>query len=131
MSHLVDTDQVINYLNADQRAVALLDRLVGGNLGMSIITYGEIYDGIYHGDDPAAGEAAFLRLLRVIEVIDLNEEIMRRFGRIRGDLRDQGQRIGDSDVMIAATALHYDLILVTRNLRHFGRIPGLRLYEPS
>lgn len=35
------------------------------------------------------------------------------------------------DILIAATALHHDLALVTRNRAHFQRIPGLKLYEPS
>jgi predicted nucleic acid-binding protein len=40
-----------------------------------------------------------------------------------------GQLIGDFDTLIAATALHYDLILTTRNVRHFQRIPELRLHR--
>jgi len=52
---------------------------------------------------------------------------MRRFAHIRGALRQQGHLIGDPDILIAATALHHDLILLTRNRRHFERIPDLRL----
>ncbi len=33
--------------------------------------------------------------------------------------------------LIAATAIEENLRLVTRNLRHFGRLPELRLYQPS
>jgi predicted nucleic acid-binding protein len=36
--------------------------------------------------------------------------------------------IEDFDLVIAATALHYDLTLLTFNRRHFERIPDLRLY---
>ncbi len=36
--------------------------------------------------------------------------------------------IPDADLFIAATALHHDLTLVTRNLKHFERVPGIRLY---
>jgi predicted nucleic acid-binding protein len=39
----------------------------------------------------------------------------------------QGTRLADADLQIAATALHHDLELVTGNLRHFGRIAGLRI----
>jgi len=38
-----------------------------------------------------------------------------------------GQRIGDMDLMIAATALQYDLTLLTNNRRHFERVEGLRI----
>jgi predicted nucleic acid-binding protein len=39
--------------------------------------------------------------------------------------------IPDVDLLIAATALEEDLTLVTRNTRHFERIPDLKLYQPS
>ena len=51
-----------------------------------------------------------------------------RFARVRGDLRVQGLLIPQADLFIAATALHHDLTLVTRNRRRFDRIPGLTLY---
>ena len=54
---------------------------------------------------------------------------MRRFALIRGDLRYRGELIGDPDILIAATALHHNLTLVTGNVRHFQRIAGLALYQ--
>jgi len=61
--------------------------------------------------------------------LPLNRAILERFGVLRGDLSRRGLTIGDFDLLIAATALHHDLTLVTRNRRHFSRIPSLRLYE--
>ncbi len=52
---------------------------------------------------------------------------MREYGEIRWQLERTGQRIDNMDLLIAATALHEDLILVTGNTRHFDRIPGLRI----
>jgi tRNA(fMet)-specific endonuclease VapC len=54
---------------------------------------------------------------------------MERFGVLRGDLQRRGQIIGDPDILIAATALHHDLTLLTRNRNHFMRLPGLKLYQ--
>ncbi len=34
-------------------------------------------------------------------------------------------------VLIASTALHHNLVLVTRNLRHYQRIPELQLYSDA
>jgi predicted nucleic acid-binding protein len=42
-----------------------------------------------------------------------------------------GLLIGDIDLLIAATALVHGDTLLTRNVRHFQRIPGLRLYQPT
>jgi predicted nucleic acid-binding protein len=131
MSYLVDTDRVASYLNGRPDAVTLLSSLRQDGLEISIITYGEIYDGIYASNDPRSKEASFLQFLRRVEVLPLTRTVMKRFARIRGQLRRQGQIIGDPDILIAATALQYDLTLVTRNLRHFGRISELSIYQES
>ena len=50
------------------------------------------------------------------------------FARIRGPLRRQGMRISDNDVIIAATAIYHNLGLVTRTIKHFGRVPGVKIH---
>lgn len=52
---------------------------------------------------------------------------MERFAIVRGQ-RPQRQQIGDIDLLIAATALHHDLTLLTRNVRDFRLVPGLKRY---
>jgi tRNA(fMet)-specific endonuclease VapC len=48
------------------------------------------------------------------------------YGRLRADLAREGRLIGPNDMLIAATARAYDLILVTHNVGEFSRVPGLR-----
>jgi tRNA(fMet)-specific endonuclease VapC len=55
---------------------------------------------------------------------------MDRFAQTRTLLRSQGMLIPDMDILIAATALAHNLTLLTRNVRHFQRIPGLARYQP-
>ena len=131
MSYLIDTDTVADWLNNRPEAVRLLLTIEPEGLAISLITYGEVYDGVYFGRDPRAAEQAFLRFIRGVSVLPLNRAIMRRFALLRGDLRRRGQGIGDLDTMIAATALHHDLTLVTRNLRHETRIPELKILQPT
>jgi predicted nucleic acid-binding protein len=50
-------------------------------------------------------------------------------GVIRLDLERSGRPIGPNDLLIAATARAYDLVLVTHDTREFGRIPGLRIED--
>lgn len=128
MIYLVDSDWVIDRLLARPDAVQLLDALLDQGLAISVITYGEVYDGIDGSRDPATAEAAFNRFLKGVTLIDLDAPTLRLFAAIRSQLRRIGRPIGDLDLLIAATAIHHDLTLVTRNQRHFGRVPGLRLY---
>ncbi|MBI4322414.1 MAG: type II toxin-antitoxin system VapC family toxin [Chloroflexi bacterium] len=128
MTHLVDSDWIADYLKGRPEAITLLSSLAERGLAMSLVSYGEIYEGIYYGSDVKAHERSFYRLVRWVDVLPLRKPVMRRFARIRGNLRQRGQLIGDPDILIAATAQHYDLVLVTRNLKDFQRIPDLKLY---
>lgn len=74
--------------------------------------------------------ARFRRFLARLALLPLDDAVMERFAFIRADLRRRGQLIPDLDLLIAATALHHDLTLLTRNVRHFDRIPELRRYWP-
>lgn len=128
---LIDTDWVIDYLKGVERAGPLLDSLINEGISISLITYGEIFEGIYYGRNRKRHEQAFRAFLQVTSVLPLTENSMEIFARIRGDLRAKGQLIGDADLLIAATALEYDLTLLTQNLRHFNRIPDLKLYQSN
>jgi tRNA(fMet)-specific endonuclease VapC len=44
-------------------------------------------------------------------------------------LERSGVRLEDFDLFIAATALAHDLTLVTNNIKHFERIPKLKIYS--
>jgi len=53
--------------------------------------------------------------------------IAREYGRVCALLEEKGQPLADADVQIASAALHHELELVTGNLRHFTRVPGLAI----
>ena len=129
MTYLVDTDRVAEYLMGRESALSLISSLLQARarVAISLITYGEIYEGITFGRNPRQAEQGFRGFLRAVDVLPMNRTIMRRFAQIRGELRQRGVPIGDADTLIAATALHYDLILLTGNIGHFQRVVGLRL----
>ncbi len=126
MKYLVDSDWIVDYLAGRQHAIDLLSSLANEGMAISLITFGEIYEGIYYGRDPQRSEEGFRKFLRGVDVLPLNRTIMQRFARIRGELRRKGQLIGDPDILIAASAIHYDLILLTRNKKDYERIPTLK-----
>jgi len=54
---------------------------------------------------------------------------MVQFARLRAQLRRQANLIPDFDLIVAAIALRFGLTVLTFSVRHFGRIPGLQLYN--
>ncbi len=60
-------------------------------------------------------------------ILPLTDDIIVQAADLYALLRQQGQLIGDMDILIAATALKHDLVMVTENVTHFRRIPGLTI----
>ncbi len=95
------------------------------------MTVGELYEGAFGSPDPEAELSIIRRFLQSFSILDLNDPIMERFATLRALLRRRGELIPDLDLLVGATAVHYDLTLLTSNVRHFRRIPDLRLYSPA
>lgn len=130
MPHLLDTNWVIGYLAGDQAAVQLVNTLVPSGIGISIITYMELYEGILRQPNPQQAEAEIRAFLTSVPLIPLSPEVAKRCARLRADLRKQGKRVRPRalDLIIAATALEHGLTLVTKNRADFQDIPNLQLY---
>jgi tRNA(fMet)-specific endonuclease VapC len=77
----------------------------------------------------AAGSILWERIRRDVlarvKILPLGEDQAIRAGEILADLELRGTPVGIEDVMIGATALVGGLVLVTRNVKHLGRIRGL------
>ena len=125
--YLIDTDWLTHYLHGHTAIVERLDELQLQGLVLSIVSLAELYEGVYYSRDPEGDERDLNDFLRGTTVLGIDEDICKTFGRERGRLRAVGLMIGDFDLLIAATALQYDLTLLTNNRRHFERIDGLRI----
>jgi len=127
MSYLVDSDILIDALNGQRVAIDLLNEHFPDGLAVSVISLGEIYDGIVGSANATPRLAATDAFLSTYAIVPLNRDVMLRFAELRVDLRRQGQLIPDFDLLIAATGLVHGLTLITGNQRHFQRISGLSL----
>lgn len=131
MTYLVDSDWVIDVFNGQQSTIDTLVSLAPHGLFLSVVTYGELYEGAYYSRDPEAALAQPQTFLISKTILPVTQPIMERFGILRGTLpRNLRQQIGDMDLQIAATALVFGLTLVTRNLRDYRHVQGLSLYQP-
>jgi len=127
--YLLDADWAIQAMGNRQPAAQTLRRLAGSRIFVSHITLGEIYEPAFLSVNPEAHLMVFRRFLGAYDVLGLNNQIMEQFAALRAFLRRRGQRISDFDLLIGATALHYELTVLTFNRRDFERIPELRLYS--
>jgi tRNA(fMet)-specific endonuclease VapC len=124
---LLDTDTLVYWLKGDidievKALSAGLDRLA-----LSIITKAELHFGTYNSMHISRNLTAIAQLTQTLAVLPFDDVVADRFGALKGELKRSGSLILDADIMIAATALTNDLILVTNNQKHFGRIKGLMM----
>ena len=69
----------------------------------------------------------FQSLVEKSEIENINKAIMDSATDIYVNLRRQGTLIEDADILLAATAIEKELVLVTDNIFHFRRIKELRI----
>jgi tRNA(fMet)-specific endonuclease VapC len=130
--YLLDTDWVVDILNGQEKAIHTALELAPAGLAISIITYGELYEGAAFAHDPEPALTGLQSFLKGKSILPLTQPIMERFAQIRGSLpRPVRQQIGDLDILIAATCLEHNLTLLTRNRKDFQHIPNLKLYQPN
>ncbi|MHB9149866.1 MAG: PIN domain-containing protein [Thermoleophilia bacterium] len=67
------------------------------------------------------------RFLTIVRALPWDAEAADAYADIRHQLVTTGQVIGEIDMMIAAHSLAAGAVLVTNNVRHYERIPGLAL----
>jgi predicted nucleic acid-binding protein len=121
---IADTDVLIDYLEGrDPGAEAVSLALEHDQLKTTVISYFELLSGARRRHE----RAAILALLESIRVLPLDLAAAHRAADVRLQLEGSGVGIGMGDSLIAGIALDADAKLLTRNRRHFARIPGLLL----
>ena len=129
MRYLLDTDWIINLLAGKAGAEEKIQRYAPDEIAISLVTVAEIYESAFHFANPEAHLKTFREFVQKFELLTLNLPISEKFAEIRAHLRRSGQIISDIDIFLAATALHYDLTVLTFNKKHFARIPDLKIFQ--
>lgn len=124
-------------IDAERRGLSVTQTLLeveafvpSQDCGISVISVMELA----HGEARATNEArASIRALfltdvmATLQVYPVTAEVARSAGRLDGLLTKRGEPIAFPDLIIGMTALELGYSVVTRNLRHFRRIPGLTI----
>lgn len=95
---------------------------------LSAISIVELTHGIYRSRDSAqvARRSLYVEAVCVVWPIQpVHLEIAKLAGKIEGQMAARGEVLGIEDILIGATALYLNFDVVTLNLKHFQKIPGL------
>ncbi len=127
LNYFFDTDTCIYLLNGNREIKAQV-RSVGIET-VSAMTKGELFFGAYNSGRVKEN----LKKIKIFfeepgpKLLPLDDAVMDCFGKFKAELRRKGQPVGDIDLLIAGVAISRELKLVTNNIKHFNRIPGISL----
>lgn len=125
--YLLDTNVIVEMLRGNQLIRNKIQSVGLENCVISEITIAELYFGAHKGGNP-----------KNFKDIPFVENMFKRipsypafdcFGKTLSFLKRNGISIDYFDVLIASTAIHNNLTIVTHNLKHFQRIPGLEIED--
>ena len=86
MKYLVDSDYVADFLKGRPTATDLLNTLFQDGMAMSIITFAEVYEGIYYGHNRAHYTHIFQQFLQGVSVLGITRSIAKQYALMRGEL---------------------------------------------
>lgn len=126
--YLLDTD-ICSYIMKRSHP-ALLERIRSvpiADQALSVVTASELLYGVKLSTKQKQAREAFNAFVRHLEVMEWPAEAAEDYADIRANLKRRGEMIGANDLLIAAHARSLKAILVTNNVREFGRVKGLKV----
>jgi tRNA(fMet)-specific endonuclease VapC len=127
MKYLLDTSICVELIRG--RRPRLIKRMANrptADFALSSITVAELQYGVCKSPNPIQEREALDEFLIPLTILDFDYDATMAYGRIRAQLESLGTPIGALDMLIAAHAASRGLVLLTRNLKEFKRVPGLK-----
>ncbi len=124
----LETTFLVDFLDGVKQAVEYLGGLQDGR-EVIMVTAPSIFE-IVEAAEVAQSEkerSAIKEFLSGTIVLPFDEDAAWVAGEISAHLVHAGRQIGERDTFIAAIARHHRQVLITRNTRHFRRVPGLEV----
>ena len=124
---IADTDVLIDFLRGKGLAARIAHEVKTGGLHTTAISAFELWVGAKSNQQIAAVET----LLAALMILPLDTESAKRAAEVRRELEKRNAAIGMADSLIAGVCLEREGILLTRNRKHFERVPGLKLSQST
>jgi tRNA(fMet)-specific endonuclease VapC len=129
MRYLWDAVGVIDHMTGQAGIRALYPTLAHEGTALSIVTYIELYEGVYRTSNGRQALRSLRAFLRRTSMPPISRHVAEQTARLRADLRARNRPIQHRayDLIVAATALTHNLTILTSNTRDYSDIPGLRM----
>jgi tRNA(fMet)-specific endonuclease VapC len=123
----LDTNTLIYFFKQEGQVASHLKGIPANQVFVPAVVWFELEYGVLRSTRPELRRRGMESVQRAYQILNFDAASAKSAARIKHALDAAGTPIGNSDLLIAATALASDLTLVTRNRREFERVPGLRV----
>ena len=122
--YLLDTN-ICFYLLKGQRGIVEKIEVTGcDNCFITDVTLAELWFGAYNSNRIEQQKRGISYLEQLFNVISIKDSV-ELFGSNKAYLKSRGTIIDDFDILIGSTAIKHNLIMVTENVKHLSRLPGI------
>jgi tRNA(fMet)-specific endonuclease VapC len=126
MNYLLDTNVCIHYFKGLDRIKEKIDHHSFKNVAISEITLAELYYGAEKSVKKSTNFAVIKNFSEKITIIPISNAL-RIYGREKARLKQKGTIISDLDLLIGASSIANNMIMVTSNVREFKRLEGIKI----
>ena len=121
------TDFMVDLLRLKREAWSTLESLRRDKLELSTTSVNicELFRGAFISKEVERTIQGLTAMIDSIKILDIDRKSCETFGRLSIELRKRGSPIADFDLLIASVALAHGESVLTRNRKHFEKIPGL------
>ncbi len=126
MDYLLDTNICIHYFKGQFEIKNRFEQIGYHKIAISEITLAELIYGAEKSQKREKNIAVIDNFSEKVTIIPIFQSI-KIYAKQKARLRRKGTIISDLDLFIGATAVFYDMTLVTRNIREFERMENLKL----
>ncbi len=124
--YILDTNICIEYFKKRNGVADKMAQYKRNELCISEITYAELLFGALHSKSVDRHLKEVNDLKNDLEIIPISNAI-KDYAEIRHHLASEGRNVGDFDILIGATARHFNLIVATDNIKHFSLMPEVKI----
>jgi tRNA(fMet)-specific endonuclease VapC len=128
--YFLDTNTCIYYLKGKYESIAEHFRFIPKDeIKIPIIVKAELLYGIEKSKLKEANRAIYNKFIESLEIVNLDDEALKQYAKIRSELENSGNIIGSNDILIASIVLANKGILVTHNIKEFQKVYGLNIED--
>ncbi len=124
MNYLLDTNICVYFMRGQRKVAAKFAEIGLEHFFISEMTLGELLYGAQCSDRPSENLKAVYVFCEYVTILPMTD-VWSEFAIQKAFLRKKGILIEDADVIIGATAVANDMIMVTENVKHLGRLNGI------